>query len=294
MKCFSGRPCCRNASGFRAAGRAFGQVRALDVRRAFFGLGWCGDLRGDGDRRHGAQARRHVRDFADTARHLACKARHGTAAAVIEDEDVGHRGQDTVVAPPGPRPLAAGPSGNLRPMEPPAALEHMHQRFGAVLRDAARPRARAFVLPLHVAAVPGRPPVRVRRRALSFTTVFALVPLSMVVFGICRRSRYSRTGAATQRLHLLQLRASSARCGREYLQAFPANTGKLTTRRRDRAGVSLLITLNSVESDLQPHLAGQDRRAQVQRFLVYWTVLTLGALVAATSLALSARFFALP
>jgi membrane protein len=35
-------------------------------------------------------------------------------------------------------------------------------------------------------------------------------------------------------------------------------------------------------------------RPQLSRFLVYWTVLTLGALVAAASLAISVRFFALP
>jgi membrane protein len=57
--------------------------------------------------------------------------------------------------------------------------------------------------------------------------------------------------------------------------------------------ISLLITLTSVEATFNRIWRVKTARPKFGRFLVYWTVLTLGALVAATSLALSTRFFAL-
>jgi membrane protein len=57
--------------------------------------------------------------------------------------------------------------------------------------------------------------------------------------------------------------------------------------------VSLLITLHSVEATFNRIWRVKTARPNVGRFLVYWTVLTLGALVATASLALSTRFFAL-
>ncbi len=57
--------------------------------------------------------------------------------------------------------------------------------------------------------------------------------------------------------------------------------------------VSLLITLNSVEATFNRIWRVKAARPKLGRFLVYWTVLTLGALIAAASLALSARFFAM-
>jgi uncharacterized BrkB/YihY/UPF0761 family membrane protein len=51
--------------------------------------------------------------------------------------------------------------------------------------------------------------------------------------------------------------------------------------------VSLLVTLNSVEAVFNRIWRVRTARPKLSRFLVYWTVLTLGALlVAATSLAL--------
>ena len=58
--------------------------------------------------------------------------------------------------------------------------------------------------------------------------------------------------------------------------------------------ISLLVTLNSVESTFNRIWRVASARPQLSRYLVYWTVLTLGALLAAASLAASARFLALP
>jgi len=180
-------------------------------------------------------------------------------------------------------------------MEPPAALEHMHQRFGAALRDRLRDRARAHSFFRFM----GRRFLDDRlfesAGALSFTTVFALVPLSMVVFGILSAFPVFKDWSSQLSDYIFSnFVPSSARAVEAYLKGFSENTKKLTAAGVIALVVSVLITLNSVEATFNRIWRVKTARPKFSRFLVYWTVLTLGALVAATSLALSARFFALP
>ncbi len=85
--------------------------------------------------------------------------------------------------------------------------------------------------------------------------------------------------------------AASAVSG--YLMGFIQNTQQLTAFGALALIVSLLVTLGSVEAVFNRIWRVPTARPKLSRFLVYWTVLTLGALVAAASLALSTRFFAL-
>ena len=130
--------------------------------------------------------------------------------------------------------------------------------------------------------------------ALSYTTAFALVPLSMVAFGVL--SAFPVFDAWSERLSGYIFanfvpRAAQAVSG--YLTDFSSNTKSLTTAGALALIVSLLVTLSSVEAIFNRIWRVPTARPKFGRFLVYWTVLTLGALVAATSLALSTRFFAL-
>ena len=130
--------------------------------------------------------------------------------------------------------------------------------------------------------------------ALAFTTVFALVPLSMVVFGIL--SAFPVFGELSDKLSdyiFSNFVPSAARAVQDYLKQFAANAGRLTAAGVIALVVSLLITLNSVEGAFNRIWRVRAARPQVGRFLMYWTVLTLGAFIAATSLAVSARFYAL-
>jgi membrane protein len=86
---------------------------------------------------------------------------------------------------------------------------------------------------------------------------------------------------------------SAARSVEDYLLQFSTNAGQLTTAGIVALVVSLLITLNGVETTFNRIWRVKAARPKFSRFLVYWTVLTLGAIMAAASLALSARFFAL-
>jgi membrane protein len=130
--------------------------------------------------------------------------------------------------------------------------------------------------------------------ALAFTTVFALVPLSMVVFGVL--SAFPMFEAWSDRLSdyiFSNFVPGSARAIERYLREFSQNIGTLTVAGVIALVASLLITLVSVETTFNRIWRVKTARPKFSRFLVYWTVLTLGALVAAASLAVSARFFAL-
>lgn len=130
--------------------------------------------------------------------------------------------------------------------------------------------------------------------ALAFTTVFALVPLSMVVFGVLSAfPMFDRWSDQLSDYIFSNFVPTSARAIEGYLRDFSQNTGQLTTVGVIALVISLLITLVSVETTFNRIWRVKTARPQFSRFLVYWTVLTLGALVATASLALSARFFAL-
>ncbi|SKA09774.1 YihY family inner membrane protein [Novilysobacter spongiicola] len=130
--------------------------------------------------------------------------------------------------------------------------------------------------------------------ALSFTTVFALVPLSMVVFGVL--SAFPVFSEWSERLSdyiFSNFVPSAARSVEDYLLQFSTNAGQLTSAGVVALVVSLLITLNGVEATFNRIWRVKSHRPKFGRFLVYWTVLTLGALLAAASLALSAQIFAM-
>jgi membrane protein len=129
---------------------------------------------------------------------------------------------------------------------------------------------------------------------LSYTTVFALVPLSMVVFGVLSAFPvFDAWSTSLSNYIFANFVPSAASKVQEYLTTFSANTKSLTTAGALALVVSLLVTLTSVEAIFNRIWRVPTARPKFGRFLVYWTVLTLGALVAAASLALSTRFFAL-
>ncbi|MFT4257042.1 MAG: YihY family inner membrane protein [Pseudoxanthomonas sp.] len=131
--------------------------------------------------------------------------------------------------------------------------------------------------------------------ALSYTTVFALVPLAMVVFGVL--SAFPVFAEWREQLTdyvFSNFVPSAANAVKDKLFEFLGNSGKLTVAGAVGLIVSLLITLNSVEGTFNRIWRVAGARPRLSRFLVYWTVLTLGALLAAASLALSAWVFALP
>ncbi len=131
--------------------------------------------------------------------------------------------------------------------------------------------------------------------SLAYTTVFALVPLVIVVFGVLSAFPvFERWSEALSDYVFSNFVPSAARAAEGYLHQFSASAGQLTAAGFIALVVSLLITLNSVEQTFNRIWRVASARPQLTRFLVYWTVLTLGSMLAAASLAVSARVFALP
>jgi len=130
--------------------------------------------------------------------------------------------------------------------------------------------------------------------ALAYTSVFALVPLSVVVLGVLSiLPAFEAWSARLIDYILANFVPSTARAVSGYLADFSSNTRSLTVAGALALIASLLLTLRSVEAVFNRIWRVSGARPQLSRFLMYWTVLTLGSLVAAASLALSTRFFAL-
>lgn len=130
--------------------------------------------------------------------------------------------------------------------------------------------------------------------ALSFTMVFALVPLSMVVFGVVSAfPAFKQWKNALSNYVFANFVPTSASAIKDWLDTATSNTGELTGVGVLTLVVSLLITLTSIEATFNKIWRVKTARPKFSRFLVYWTVLTLGAIVATASLALSTQFFAM-
>jgi membrane protein len=130
--------------------------------------------------------------------------------------------------------------------------------------------------------------------ALSFTTTFALVPLSMVVFGVLSAFPvFEEWRDLLSEFVFANFVPRSAQGIRDWLLSFSANTGKLTAVGVIALVVSVLVTLVGIEAAFNRIWRVHTARPRLSRFMVYWTVLTLGALVAAASLSVLGRLFAL-
>ncbi|TYT23162.1 YihY family inner membrane protein [Luteimonas viscosa] len=131
--------------------------------------------------------------------------------------------------------------------------------------------------------------------ALAYTTIFALVPLAIVVLGVL--SAFPVFGEWRDQLTeyiFSNFVPSAASTVKDTLLRLVGDATTITVAGAIGLIVSLLITLNSIEATFNHIWRVPSSRPQLGRFLVYWTVLTLGALLAAASLAMSAWVFALP
>src|SRR4249919_2588327 len=132
-------------------------------------------------------------------------------------------------------------SANLRPMEPLDSLNRWSDR----MRD--RARAASFFRFLWRRFLDDR--LFEAAGALSYTTVFALVPLTMVVLGVLSMFPvFNQWSDQLVNFIFSNFVPSAARSAERFVHQFTANTGKLTAAGAIALVVSLLITLTSVEA----------------------------------------------
>jgi len=130
--------------------------------------------------------------------------------------------------------------------------------------------------------------------ALSYTTVFALVPLSAVAFAIV--SGFPVFQQWTDRLGdfvFSNFVPDAARTVETYLKEFTVGVSGLTLAGTLALIASAVLTLSSIEATFNRIWRVDAPRPRLTRFLVYWTVLSLGAIAATAALAFTSYLFAL-
>lgn len=131
--------------------------------------------------------------------------------------------------------------------------------------------------------------------ALSFTTVFALVPLSAAVLGILAAFPVFQSWSRRLTDYLFENYVpAAAKSVQEYLTQFASNASQLTVVGVVVLLASALLMIAGVEDTLNRIWRAPGHRRRAARFVAYWTVLTLGPILLAASLGLSSYLFTLP
>ena len=121
--------------------------------------------------------------------------------------------------------------------------------------------------------------------AMSFTTLFGLVPLTTAALGII--SAFPVFADWSDRLTAFifaNFVPESGRVVRGYLTDFAANAAKLTSAGVIALLVSALVLMSSIENQFNMIWRVPPRRRRLARFVVYWTILTAGPLLLAASI----------
>jgi membrane protein len=131
--------------------------------------------------------------------------------------------------------------------------------------------------------------------ALAYTTLFGLVPLSMVVFGVLSAfPKFDEWSAQLTTFVFSNFVPGSAAVIQAKLREFAGAARDLTATGVLVLIASLLVTMWSIESTFNRIWRVPTARPKLGRFLMYWALLTLGSLVAVGSVAITSYVFALP
>lgn len=131
--------------------------------------------------------------------------------------------------------------------------------------------------------------------SLAYTSVFALVPLAIVAFGVLAAfPAFERWRGALTDFIFSNFVPDAARSVQGFINHSLDDIGTFTAAGLIALVVSLLITLHSIEKTFNRIWRVASARPRLTRFLIYWTVLTLGTLLAAAAMAAGAYLAALP
>lgn len=131
--------------------------------------------------------------------------------------------------------------------------------------------------------------------ALSYTTLFALVPLAAATFGILAAfPQFEVWSAQLSHFVFANFVPSAAQEVEDYLTRFAAQAKALTGAGIAALIVTALVMMASVEETFNRIFRAPARKRRLARFVVYWTVLTLGPVLIAASLAASSYLLSLP
>lgn len=131
--------------------------------------------------------------------------------------------------------------------------------------------------------------------ALAYTTMFALVPFSAVVFAVL--SAFPQFHGWTMKLTefiFANFVPGSASAVKPYLMQFSRGALELTSSGVIALLVSIGVTMWSIEQAFNRIWRVPSARPKLTRFLMYWTLLTLGSLLTVAGLAATSALFAIP
>jgi len=128
--------------------------------------------------------------------------------------------------------------------------------------------------------------------ALSYTTVFALVPLAVATLGIMSAfPQFGKWSAQITDFIFANFVPSTGAAVQGYLTDAASKATQLTTAGLIGLVIGALVLMHSVEQTFNQIWRAPKRRRRIGQLVVYWTVLTLGPLLAAGSLSLSSELF---
>ncbi|HEX7340401.1 MAG TPA: YihY family inner membrane protein [Rhodanobacteraceae bacterium] len=131
--------------------------------------------------------------------------------------------------------------------------------------------------------------------ALSYTTLFALVPLTAAVFGILTAlPAFDGLNERLQHFVFSNFVPAAGRAVQHYLLEFAGNASRLTTLGVIVFLLSALAMMANIEERFNRIWRVTVRRSPVSRFLMYWAALTLGPLLVVAGLTVTSYVMALP
>jgi membrane protein len=131
--------------------------------------------------------------------------------------------------------------------------------------------------------------------ALSYTTLFALVPLTVAVFSILAALPMF-SGWTTEVTNFLfrNFVPAAGEAVQKYVLQFAGNASKLTGIGIVILLLSALLMMSSIEERFNRIWRVQTKRGTVSRFMMYWAALTLGPVLVVAGLTLTSYLTALP
>lgn len=131
--------------------------------------------------------------------------------------------------------------------------------------------------------------------SLAYTTMFALVPFSAVVFVVLSAfpefSDWTETVTGYLFANFMPASASEVR---GYLVEFSRSARTLTGSGAIALLASVLVTMWSIEGAFNRIWRVPSARPKLSRFLVYWSLLTFGSLLAVAGVAATSALFSIP
>ncbi len=129
---------------------------------------------------------------------------------------------------------------------------------------------------------------------LAYTTILALVPLTTVIFSLLSAfPMFDEVSQSLKQLIYSNLVPTASDTIQNYLEQFIANTKKMTFVGIIGLMVTSLLLINSINNALNRIWRTKRKRSFMYNLTMYWTILTLGPILAGSSVAISSYIFSL-